>query len=93
MALLVLIVDDDERNAKLARDVLLAAGLSTLTATTPAPTSVRARNRVHAFIFSAPFGIRPSTSHDRGMELKGCPGGQHPELGRPTRSSTAQLRQ
>jgi two-component system cell cycle response regulator DivK len=36
VAPLVLIVDDDERNAKLARDVLAAAGLSTLSATTAA---------------------------------------------------------
>ena len=34
MAELVLIVDDDARNAKLARDVLEAAGLRTLTAAT-----------------------------------------------------------
>ena len=34
MALLVLIVDDNEQNAKLARDVLEAAGMSTLTAAT-----------------------------------------------------------
>lgn len=36
MALLVLIVDDNEQNAKLARDVLEAAGMSTLTAATAA---------------------------------------------------------
>lgn len=33
-ALLVLVVDDDERNRKLARDVLRAAGLATLEAST-----------------------------------------------------------
>ncbi len=32
MAELVLIVDDNERNAKLARDVLEAAGMQTLSA-------------------------------------------------------------
>lgn len=36
MGELVLIVDDDERNAKLARDVLEAAGLRTLSAGTAA---------------------------------------------------------
>ena len=36
MALLVLIVDDNEQNAKLARDVLEAAGMSTVTAATAA---------------------------------------------------------
>jgi two-component system, cell cycle response regulator DivK len=36
MEALVLIVDDDERNAKLARDVLEAAGLRTLSAGTAA---------------------------------------------------------
>ena len=36
MELLVLIVDDNELNAKLARDVLAAAGLNTLSATTAA---------------------------------------------------------
>ena len=36
MGLLVLIVDDNEQNAKLARDVLEAAGISTLTAATAA---------------------------------------------------------
>lgn len=36
MSELVLIVDDDARNAKLARDVLEAAGLRTLTAATAA---------------------------------------------------------
>ena len=36
MPLLVLIVDDNELNAKLARDVLAAAGMSTLSATTAA---------------------------------------------------------
>jgi two-component system, cell cycle response regulator DivK len=36
VGLLVLIVDDNERNAKLARDVLEAAGMSTLTAATAA---------------------------------------------------------
>ena len=46
MALLVLIVDDDERNAKLARDVLLAAGLSTLTATTAAEGLALAREHL-----------------------------------------------
>src|SRR3954454_19613260 len=34
MAELVLIVDDDERNARLARDVLEASGLETLVAST-----------------------------------------------------------
>jgi two-component system cell cycle response regulator DivK len=34
VALLVLIVDDNERNARLARDVLEAAGMSTLSAST-----------------------------------------------------------
>lgn len=34
MSLLVLIVDDNEQNAKLTRDVLEAAGMSTLTAPT-----------------------------------------------------------
>ncbi len=34
MSELVLIVDDDERNARLARDVLEQAGMRTLTATT-----------------------------------------------------------
>jgi CheY-like chemotaxis protein len=36
VALLVLIVDDNEQNAKLARDVLEAAGMSTLTAASAA---------------------------------------------------------
>ena len=36
MALLVLIVDDNERNAKLASDVLTVAGMSALSATTAA---------------------------------------------------------
>ena len=36
MAALVLIVDDNERNAKLARDVLELAGMRTLSAATAA---------------------------------------------------------
>lgn len=36
MGLVVLIVDDNERNAKLARDVLAAAGMSVLVASTAA---------------------------------------------------------
>ncbi|HWE83007.1 MAG TPA: response regulator [Gaiellaceae bacterium] len=42
MAELVLIVDDDARNAKLARDVLESAGLRTMTATTAADAIVLA---------------------------------------------------
>jgi two-component system cell cycle response regulator DivK len=40
---LVLIVDDNEQNAKLARDVLEAAGMSTLSATTAADGLALAR--------------------------------------------------
>jgi two-component system cell cycle response regulator DivK len=43
--LLVLIVDDNEQNAKLARDVLEAAGMSTLTAATAADALTVARER------------------------------------------------
>lgn len=43
MPLLVLIVDDNERNAKLVRDVLDAAGMSTLSATTAADGLALAR--------------------------------------------------
>lgn len=46
MGLLVLIVDDDERNAKLARDVLAAAGLNTLSATTAAEGIALAREHL-----------------------------------------------
>lgn len=45
MALLVLIVDDNEQNAKLARDVLEAAGMSALTATTAADALTVAREQ------------------------------------------------
>jgi len=44
VALLVLIVDDNEQNAKLARDVLEAAGISTLSATTAADGLTLARS-------------------------------------------------
>jgi two-component system cell cycle response regulator DivK len=47
---LVLIVDDDARNAKLARDVLRAAGLRTLEAATGADALVRAREAQPAVI-------------------------------------------
>jgi len=40
---LVLIVDDDERNAKLARDVLEQAGMRTITATTAEAAIAEAR--------------------------------------------------
>ena len=40
---LVLVVDDDERNAKLVRDVLEAAGMRTLSATTAAEGIALAR--------------------------------------------------
>jgi two-component system cell cycle response regulator DivK len=40
---LVLIVDDDERNAKLARDVLEQAGMRTITATTAEAAITEAR--------------------------------------------------
>lgn len=43
---LVLIVDDDERNARLARDVLEAAGLATVTAATAAEALAIARERL-----------------------------------------------
>jgi two-component system, cell cycle response regulator DivK len=46
MAPLVLIVEDNEQNAKLARDVLEAAGLATLTAATAADALRLARERV-----------------------------------------------
>jgi len=46
MAPLVLIVEDNEQNAKLARDVLEAAGLATLTAATAADALALARERV-----------------------------------------------
>lgn len=45
MAPLVLIVDDNELNAKLARDVLETAGLATLTAATAADALALARER------------------------------------------------
>ncbi len=44
MAELVLIVDDNERNAKLARDVLEAAGMRTLSAATAAEGLVLAQS-------------------------------------------------
>lgn len=43
MGLLVLIIDDNERNAKLARDVLEAAGMSTLAAPSAAEGLTLAR--------------------------------------------------
>jgi two-component system cell cycle response regulator DivK len=43
---LVLIVDDNEQNAKLARDVLRADGLETLTATTAAEAIALAREHL-----------------------------------------------
>jgi two-component system, cell cycle response regulator DivK len=43
---LVLIVDDDERNAKLVRDVLEAAGMRTMTAGTAAAALVLARDHL-----------------------------------------------
>ena len=43
---LVLIVDDDERNAKLARDVLEQAGMRTLTAATAAAGLALAREHL-----------------------------------------------
>jgi len=45
VAALVLIVDDDERNARLARDVLEAAGMATLLAATAAEALALARGR------------------------------------------------
>ncbi len=45
MGPLVLIVDDNERNAKLVRDVLEAAGMSTLSATTAADGLALAHER------------------------------------------------
>jgi CheY-like chemotaxis protein len=46
MAALVLIVDDNEQNAKLACDVLEAAGLSTMTAATAAEALALAHEHV-----------------------------------------------
>jgi len=45
VAEVVLIVDDDERNVRLVRDVLEAAGMSTLTASTAAEALELARER------------------------------------------------
>jgi two-component system, cell cycle response regulator DivK len=45
VGLLVLIVDDNERNARLARDVLEAAGMSTLSASTAFEGLALARER------------------------------------------------
>ena len=46
MAEFVLIVDDDERNAKLIRDVLEAAGMRTMTAGTAASAQALAREHL-----------------------------------------------
>ena len=45
MGVVVLIVDDDERNARLARDVLERSGLRTITATTAEAGIAEARAR------------------------------------------------
>lgn len=45
MAEVVLIVDDDERNVRLVRDVLEAAGMTTLSASTAAEALALARER------------------------------------------------